>query len=155
MIAFQILDQRPQVFHDRPKLGRRPGEPAHAHPSGHHQQALAAQHRAESLHPAAPGELRDHYSDECDGEAEPDKEEKEVVARLPAAPGDEAHVVYQHELPAADQRPNRHENGTGRGLEKIARRLCEAAQVGAPQLRRQGGGRDSVAGIRGAKRDGE
>ena len=155
MVGFEICDQRAQVFHDGSELGGRSREAAPARPSRYHQQTLTAQQRAETLHPAAPGQLRDHHRDERYGEAEPDKEEEEVVAGLAAAAGDEAHVVHQHEPPAANQGAHRYENRTGRCLQQIARRLCKAAQLGAAHLRRHCRGRDGITGIRGTKRDRE
>ncbi len=113
VLALQIADQLAQVTRDRPQL--RGG-----HGPGRSQDALAAQQRAQPLHPAAPRQLRDDDGDQRDRGAQRREEIEKVSARLLAAASDEAHVVDEHEL-----RPRKRlaVDGTGGDMEWPSRRL--------------------------------
>ena len=112
------------------------------------QYPLAAQQRAQPLHPAAPGELRDGDGDEGDDRAHDDEEVEQIAAGLLAAALDEAHVVNQHESPAR----------AGGGLDVADRNVQQPVcgpqhplggdrrdhERGAADLGRKGEGRDRV-----------
>ena len=119
VLALEVADQLAYVARDRPQLGRRRC-PRRA------QDPLAAQQRAQALHPAAPRELRDDDGDQRDRRAQRDEEVEEITSRLLASPRDEAHVVDEHELRA------RHAVGCRPAARRrAAGRAASAAPAGA------------------------
>jgi hypothetical protein len=89
-LVLELAQQRLHVASDRAQLGRSAG--------GRPQDAFAAQKRAQSRDPSAPGKLRDHDGDQRHAQGERGEEVEEVPTRLFAAALDEAHVVHEHEL---------------------------------------------------------
>ncbi len=95
VLSLEIADELAQVARDRAQLRRR-------RRAGRAQDALAAQQRAQALHPAAPRQLGDHHGDERDRRAQRAEEVEQVPAGLLAAARDEAHVVDEHQLGAGE-----------------------------------------------------
>ncbi len=90
ILPFEVSDELAQVPGDRPQFGRR------SPPRGS-QNALAAKQSAQTVHPAAPRELRNDDGDQRDARAERDEEVEEVPAGFLAAAFHEAHVMDEHE----------------------------------------------------------
>ncbi len=86
VLALEVADEIAQVARDRAQFRRRAGD---ARP----EDALAAEQRMQSAHPAAPGNLRDHDGDERDRGAQGDEEIEKIAPELLVAALDEAHVV--------------------------------------------------------------
>ena len=154
MLDSELVDQRAEIARDRSQLGTLAlGLPGGA------QQALAAHQRPQSLHPAAPGELRDYDRNEGDGHAEAQEEVEDVLARLLAAARDEAHVVHEHEIAerrrSAPDGPYRDEDGTLGTRDEVPVAAGVTLQVGAGDVPGQVVGRNRFRGRRRTEADGE
>ena len=101
VLRLELAHELAHVARERPQLGH-VGRARGTH------QSLAAQQRAQSLHPAAPRQLRDDDRDQRDDRAERDEEVEQVALRLLAAADGESHVVHEDELGA----------GRGRDVER-------------------------------------
>src|SRR5207249_5836234 len=88
--------------------------------AGRTPKAFAAQQRAQTLHPAAPGKLPDDNGDERDHRAQRNEEIEQIAPRFGAPIGDEARIVDNDQIAARID--GRSEGGGGQ---------MQTAEVGA------------------------
>ena len=104
------------------------------------QQPLATQQGPHASHPAAPGELGHDDRDEGDYPCQRHEDVEQVAFGFFAAPGDEAHVVHQHQFALgcglADHGLDRHMQRSLWARQQVANGAFPALQIGTQDFRR-------------------